>query len=134
MAAKRISVMIIDDDKHERFFFRKAIHAMGPPYECLEAVNGWDALNQLRDADALPDYIFLDMEMPIIDGRECLAEIKRQDKLRHIPIIIISGWNDPVAEKMIKQLGADSYVHKTSDIGQLSQEILSVIKRVRNTI
>ena len=70
-------LMIVDDDTDDRFFFRSAIRKNNPSYECIEAENGDDALKQLRKAKYLPDFIFLDLNMPKMDGRECLEELKK---------------------------------------------------------
>jgi CheY-like chemotaxis protein len=81
-------LMIVDDDKDDRFFFCSAIRKNNPSYECIEAENGADALKQLRTTKQLPDFIFLDLNMPKMDGRECLKELKKDETLKKIPVII----------------------------------------------
>nr|MBA3987094.1 response regulator [Flavobacteriales bacterium] len=81
-------LMIVDDDKLDRSFFRSAIRKNNPSYECIEAKDGNDALDQLRNANKLPDIIFLDINMPKMDGRECLVELKKDKTLKKIPVII----------------------------------------------
>ncbi len=104
-------LMIVDDDKDDRFFFRSAIRKNNPTFECIEAENGVDALEQLRKAEQLPDFIFLDLNMPKMDGRECLKELKKDKTLKKIPVIIYSTST------------------KLSDIYPLPEELVEAMKK-----
>ncbi len=123
-------LMIVDDDKDDRFFFRSAIRKKNPSYECIEAENGADALKQLRKAKLLPDFIFLDLNMPKMDGRECLKELKKDKTLKKIPVIIYSTSEYKVDIKVTKKLGADYFLSKLSDIYMLPEELLKAMEKV----
>ena len=123
-------LMIVDDDKDDRFFFRSAIRKYNPSYECIEANNGEDALNQLRKAKQLPDFIFLDLNMPKIDGRECLIELKKDKTLKAIPTIIYSTSDSKIDIELFKELGADYFLTKLSDIYSLPEELIDAMKKV----
>jgi len=120
--------MIVDDDKDDRFFFRSAIRKNNPSYECIEAEDGADALEQLRKAKQLPDFIFLDLNMPKMDGRECLKELKKDKNLNKIPVIIYSTSGYQVDIKVTKELGADYFLTKLSDIYSLPEELIEAME------
>ena len=121
-------LMIVDDDKLDRSFFCSAIRKNNPAYECIEAINGDDALKQLRKTKNLPDFIFLDLYMPKMDGRECLKELKSDKMLKNIPVIIYSTLDDEVNFKLTQELGADYFLAKLSDIYPLPEELAHAMK------
>ena len=122
-------LMIVDDDKDDRFFFRSAIRKKNPSYKCLEAEDGADALKQLRKAKHLPDFIFLDLNMPKMDGRECLKELKKDKLLKKIPVIIYSTSGNTVDAQVNKDLGADFFLTKLSDIYSLPEELIDAMNK-----
>jgi len=116
-------LMIVDDDVDDRFFFCSAVKDIDPLWECRQADNGMEALEQLRSAERLPDFIFLDVNMYLMDGRTCLVELKKDRRLRHIPVIMYSTSSSQSDIDMNTGLGACYYLLKTSDISDLSEEI-----------
>ena len=120
--------MIIDDDKDDRFFFKEAIEGMLNSAVCLEANNGADALNLLRTAEQLPDFIFLDVNMPSIDGSECLKELKKDAKLKNIMIIMYSTTFSEQSINEFHVLGASTYLKKPTDLNKLPEQILEAIR------
>ena len=123
-------LMIVDDDKDDRFFFCSAVNKYNPTYECLEAENGVDALQQLRIIDQLPDFIFIDLNMPKMDGHECLKELKKDKALKKIPVINYSTSDYNLDKKVTKEMGADYFLTKLSDIYSLPEELVKAMKKV----
>ncbi|WP_190246278.1 response regulator [Gelidibacter gilvus] len=120
--------MIIDDDSDDRFFFNEVVINMPNSAECMEANGCEEAIDLLRTAEQLPHYIFLDINMPRLDGRECLRQLKRDASLKHIPVIM---YSTSFSEETIKEfhiLGASSYLNKPTDINNLSAQILEAVK------
>jgi len=122
-------LMIVDDDRLDRGFFRSAIRKNNPSYECIEAKDGNDALEQLRNAKKLPDIIFLDINMPKMDGRECLVELNKDKTLKKIPVIIYSTSDYSMDIKLSKELGADYFLTKLSDIYSLPEELIKAMEK-----
>jgi CheY-like chemotaxis protein len=120
--------MIVDDDKDDRMFFCHAVREIGPDWKCWEAKDGQNALDQLKKAERLPDFIFLDLNMPLMDGKECLAELKKNVHLCNIPVIIYSTSDYEADIRLTSELGAAHYLKKVSDIYTLPQYILEAIK------
>lgn len=123
-------LMIVDDDKDDRFFFCSAIRKNNPSFECLEAENGDDALKQLRRSERLPDFIFLDLNMPQMDGKECLTELKKDKTLKNIPVIIYTTSEYKLDKEVTKELGADYFLTKLTDIYPLPEELSKAMNKV----
>ncbi|TXD85229.1 response regulator [Subsaximicrobium wynnwilliamsii] len=124
------TLMIVDDDEDDRFFFRSAVRKYNPSYKCVEAENGDDALQQLRKAEQLPDFIFLDLNMPKMDGRECLIELKKDSSLAKIPVVIYSTSEYKVDKELTVELGADYFLTKLSNLYELPEELLKAMNIV----
>ena len=129
MPGKKI-LMIVDDDKDDRFFFRRAVKQINADYEVTEAQHGEEALEQLRKADQLPHYIFLDLNMPLMNGKECLAEIKKDEKLKNIPVIIYTTSTYKRDREITLTLGAAYFLTKLTDMNRLPGEIIKAINKV----
>ena len=99
-------VLHVDDDPDDSTLFREAVKEAAPSYTCLVADSAASALEILSDREQIPDYIFLDMNMPKMNGLECLKLIKNNHSLRHIKVIMYSTASDPAHIKEFKRLGA----------------------------
>jgi CheY-like chemotaxis protein len=122
-------IMIIDDDQDDIDLFCEAVKAIDHAIECVSASSGEEAFNMLNREDALlPDYIFLDLNMPRLNGKQCLKRLKASSKLDHIPVIIYSTSKLDEDEKESKQLGAVLFLTKPDKVSELRKAILSIIK------
>ena len=116
--------LVIDDDPDDRYFFSEAIKKIDATARCLMATNGEEALMQLRNGiPRLPDLIFLDLNMPRMDGRLCLTEIKRDPMLKNIPVIILSTSSSRNDIEETAKLGAAYFITKPTDISKLYEEL-----------
>jgi DNA-binding response OmpR family regulator len=71
-------LIIIDDDEDDRDIFCEAAKEINIETECIVAINGEDALHKLKnDLRHMPEYIFLDLNIPRMNGVNCLTELKR---------------------------------------------------------
>ena len=120
--------MIIDDDADDRFFFNEVVTKTLGSIACIEAEGCEEAIEILRTAVQLPHYIFLDINMPRLDGRDCLKQLKKDASLKHIPVIMYSTYFSKETIKEFRTLGASSYLNKPTDISKLSAQILEVVK------
>lgn len=83
--------LLVDDDYEDAHIFREALEKVDPDVLCYYALNGQDALDKLESQEiAIPDLIFLDMKMPIMDGTKFLGLIRQHKKFAEIPVIIYS--------------------------------------------
>lgn len=95
-----------DDDQDDLLLFREVVEAHAPNHEVIEFMNGKalvDAL--LRGApNDLPCLIVLDMNMPVLGGRDTLALIKAEPALKHIPIVVFTTSSSDTDKQFCKQL------------------------------
>ncbi|MBA3648545.1 MAG: response regulator [Chitinophagales bacterium] len=117
-------ILIVDDDSDDQELFTEAVDEVNPEIKCISAVNGQDALEFLREQDGkLPDFIFLDLNMPRLNGKQCLAEIKRSKRFRNIPVIIYTTSKLDEDVKETKKLGAAYFLTKPSKFSDLKNAI-----------
>ena len=124
--------MIIDDDEDDKFFFKEATEGMLNCLKCLFASDGADALSQLRKLEQLPNFIFLDVNMPRMDGKECLKELKKDAILKDIPVIMYSTTFTKESIAEFQTLGSAHYLLKPTNMIKLPEQILIAIKNARN--
>jgi CheY-like chemotaxis protein len=122
-----LSIFLIDDDEDDCTFFREAMRQIDPVATCTTARDGITALNHLETCKTLPDYIFLDINMPRMDGRQCLREIKHDQRLKSIPVIVYST-SEPSREapELIAQ-GAVEYIQKPVFLHEIIVAIAKVL-------
>jgi CheY-like chemotaxis protein len=104
-------ILVVDDSPVNRLVLTKALGADG--HISLTAENGLQALELLGSADELDvDVILLDLEMPELDGYETLARIKGDDRMRHLPVIVISSVDELESVVRCIKIGATDYLPK----------------------
>ncbi len=116
--------MLADDDEDDRELFSEAIRTSLPEADLNLAVNGNQLMQMLlASPNSLPDLLLLDLNMPIKNGKECLAEIRQNQRLSHMPVVIYStsGHQEQIDE-MYEQ-GADYYIRKPSSFSQLRETV-----------
>jgi CheY-like chemotaxis protein len=118
-------ILAVDDDSEDFEFFFDAVKEIDKSIIVLKASNGQEALQILEDHVLMPDYIFLDINMPMMDGHSCLREIKSNEKLKDIPVVMYSTTNNSTEINKYKLMGANFLV-KPHQLSKLVQS-LSVI-------
>ena len=120
------TILLVDDDEDEHEIFLSALKHAYDECTFISADCCEKALTILEDLE--PDYIFVDVNMPKVNGMTCLEEIKKIKKFAHIPVYMYStGMNAHDGERAIK-LGAVEYIIKPNNITSLS----TVLKRILN--
>ncbi len=122
-------VLNIDDDPEDMEIFYKAVKTVNPLAKCLLARDAKEALNILRDA-IIPDYIFLDIHMPLMDGKTVLTELRQNKKLESVPVIMYSTKINPSETEEYSALGATQFLNKHNDFRSLCNSIESLLKRI----
>lgn len=112
------TVLLVDDSGVNIEILKEALSR----YKLIWASNGLDAINLVL-AEPKPDLILLDVIMPGIDGYEVCRQLKRNPLTRHIPIIFITGQNDPASIIKGFDLGAIDYITKPFNIPELMARV-----------
>ncbi|ADV50101.1 response regulator [Cellulophaga sp. E16_2] len=127
-------VYLADDDQDDRQFFSDALQELPINIELTTFQNGVDLMADLFSEAALPKAIFLDLKMPMMDGFECLADIKAEEKFRGIDVIIYStSFNDWEVEKL-QEMGANSYLQKPSSFNQLKTVLYQCLDTIKTNL
>ncbi|UWX54394.1 response regulator [Maribacter litopenaei] len=109
-----------DDDSDDRAFFSDALSEIPISTSIEEFSNGVDLMSFLLNKEnKIPDVIFLDLKMPMMDGFECLSDIRDLDSLKNIPVVIYSTSFHQKDVDRLKEMGATLYLKKPSSFNQL---------------
>ncbi|MBS1596473.1 MAG: response regulator [Bacteroidetes bacterium] len=113
-------VLMVDDDADDRELFTAAVRDIAPNVEVSTCRNGLELMRELHDESiALPDVIFLDLNMPFKSGQECLEEIRGTARLKSLPVIIYSTSTNLEYVNQTYAQGADYYLAKPDSFGDL---------------
>lgn len=121
------NILLIDDDEDDQEIFLTALESTRKPVRCTVLDSARKALNQIHRGELETDLIFLDLNMPIMNGQQFLTEIKRDEKLREIPIVILSTSSNAATAMQVKQLGAYHFFTKPDrfeDLVAILDEVL----------
>ncbi len=121
--------MIVDDDEDDRDLFQSVVGRISPSIECTEATDGVSALNALKGRSQLPDLIFLDLNMPVMNGKQFLSEISSTDELKNIPVVILSTSSDPKTIKELMDMGVHHFLTKPDRIKQWESSINEILQK-----
>ena len=122
-------ILVVDDTPFNRQLLVRLLRGLG--HETVEAANGLEALERLREPDAGIDVVLLDIVMPEMDGYQTLAELAADPALRHLPVIVISGVDELDSVVRCLEMGAADYLPKTVDPAILRARIASSLARKR---
>jgi CheY-like chemotaxis protein len=126
---KKKTVLLIDDDIDDQEIFSLALSRADQSAECICSNDALQALEKIgSDSDFIPDYIFVDMNMPRMNGTQCLSEIKKIERLKNVPVFIYSTSSEPTSIVENKNLGAEDFIVKPADINILTRLLSSILK------
>lgn len=114
-----VDIVLADDDMDDCLLFKDALEELDVPTRLTTCSNGDELMTLLRNAELLPDVVFLDLNMPRKNGFECLTEIKQANKLRSLPVIIFSTSFEPKIVDMVCKNGAAHYICKPNEYSKL---------------
>lgn len=127
---KRKQCFLIDDDPDDRSIFTMALESADASYECITAKNGLDAVNVIKsNPDFVPDFIFIDLNMPYMSGKETLQEIRNVKQFNTVPVIIYttSSYRKDIEET--KNLGASHFLVKPPRISSLIDTLSGILNK-----
>jgi CheY-like chemotaxis protein len=121
-----LRVLLADDDDDDRLLFFDVLKELTTSVKLSVASNGEILMHMLRAAEP-PNLLFLDLNMPLKNGFECLDEIRSDDSFKDLPVIIFSTSSQPSAIDQVYRAGAQLYIRKPNDFTQLKKVINHVI-------
>ncbi|WP_296052276.1 response regulator [uncultured Alteromonas sp.] len=127
-------IFVVDDDEDDRELISDALMENHIKQNQIHlAEDGYDLISQLQDSNSLPRFILLDLNMPRMGGKEVLESIKKENRYRHIPIIIFSTSDADADIEECYQLGCSAYLSKPSDYQSLQDLMQATIQFWNNT-
>lgn len=120
----QIHILLAEDDDDDHLFFREAIQQSRLPIKLSHTEDGQKLLDFLEKGD-LPDVLFLDINMPNIDGLEALKQIRTKPKYNNLPIVVFSTRGFKSTIDSCFSYGADIFVVKPNSF----QDLIGVIKK-----
>ena len=130
-----MSFLIVDDDADDRMLFIEAVKEIDKTIECKIARNGEQALKLLSNIEyPLPDFIFLDIRMPRLNGKKCLFEIKKDERLKNIPVIIYTTLKGVEESNELRDMGAFHFISKPRNADEIFYLISFVMDEHANAL
>ncbi len=125
------NILLADDDVDDYTFFKEALKDFSIPTSLNWVHDGEQLMQELtNETKELPHILFLDLNMSRKNGFECLSEIKLNEKLKELPVIIYStSFHKVIADKLHKN-GANYYISKPSEISDLKKAVRKMITLV----
>lgn len=128
-----LHIVIADDDDDDKELFIEAMANISTKIKVSTATNGVDLLRMLHTMDP-PDIIFLDLNMPVMNGFQCLNNLKQDPRLQYIPILIYStSANLEQVEQTFLQ-GATRYIQKPNSFQDIYHLLKSILDLSPNQI
>jgi CheY-like chemotaxis protein len=124
--------LLIDDDQDDRELFCEAIEAIDKQIICYGETSGLKALEKLNSNKIQNlDVIFLDVNMPVMDGWQCLSILKSTEVCKSIPVIMYSTSYQPEDIEKAQHMGAVCFFTKPTDFQSLKKSLGIVVNHVK---
>jgi len=121
------TILIVDDDPDDIQLFCEAVTEINNTFLCYSATSGEEALQLLKAAIVKPDFIFLDLNMPRMGGKQCLCQLKKDPRFAKIPVVIYSTSKikDDIDDAL--RQGAVSFITKPSKFEDLVKALSHIL-------
>ena len=126
--SRQITCFLIDDDQDDQEIFLSVLHGFTPAIHCETADNGKEGLHKLLTGEVNPDIIFLDLNMPLMNGKQFLEARQDHEKIKHIPVIILSTSSDHKTILEARQWGAKHFITKPDKFSLWEISVRSVLQ------
>lgn len=119
MSGSSLRVMLIDDNPDHVLLIQRAIRDLGNGHGVETIDDGERAVEALRTAEELPDLILLDISMPGYSGFDVLTRVRHEDRLKRIPVVMLTSSEADADIARAYELGASGYISKPSHFQDL---------------
>lgn len=126
--AKKV-ILLVDDDLDDQELFGEAMSIVDSEAHCHFASDGEEGLRMLEHTGLDCDLIFLDLNMPKMNGKQFLAEIKKNSAYRNIPVVIFSTSLREKDGIETAEMGAAHFLTKPSSFGELCKQLETVLSK-----
>ena len=117
---KTFHILLAEDDVDDRELFLEAVATINPSAQVAVVENGEQLMDHLKSVLEVPDCIFLDLNMPRKNGKECLKEIKGNERTEHVPVIIYTTSLNTKDVNETFERGASCFIRKPNTFKELT--------------
>lgn len=115
----KLNILLAEDDKDDCLFFEEALAELPVPVNLTTVYDGEQLMEKLsKKSKKLPDVLFLDLSMPRKNGFACLLQIKLDERLQKLPVIVLSTHGDKDMLNLVYKDAAHYYIQKSGDLSQ----------------
>lgn len=132
-----LNILLADDDIDDRYFFAKALEEISLSTELVTVNNGENLMEYLKlNTENLPHVLFLDLSMARMTGFECLAEIKENEQLKKLPVVMYTtSFTHTVdfentLKNTLHKMGANDFIRKPDKLEVLKQVISESLNKI----
>jgi len=134
LSTKKIHILLAEDDEDDILFFREAINSLDLNCELMVVTNGESAVSYFTENSVLPDFIFLDINMPRMNGIEALKAIKSVHPSNDVHVVMLStSMSEPMVEQSYR-FGASIYIQKPTSFNDLKEYLLFCLTNLKHTV
>jgi CheY-like chemotaxis protein len=122
--------LLADDDWDDKEVFVEALGEIDPSIVCHCAADGQEMIDKLSDGEISdPEIIFLDINMPGMNGWECLVYLKKSELFRDIPVIMYSTSSHRREKELAREFGATGFFTKPSVFSELKNILAGLVAK-----
>ena len=122
------TVILVDDDLDDHEVFRSACSVVDPTIKVTGFENGEQALRGLAKSSIMPDMIFLDLNMPRLNGMEVLEAVKAIETLKSVPVVVYTTSFDSRVRERCEEMGAMDVMEKPNSFDALCEKLEALLK------
>lgn len=135
MSLNQLNILLADDDIDDCVFFKQAVEELLSPKNFRAVHDGEQLMRYLtNETNKQPHVLFLDLNMPRKNGFECLSEIKSNEKLKQLPVVIYSTSFEQEMVSQLYQHGAQYFIRKPSEFTQFKNIIQQTLTLMSTTL
>lgn len=127
MPAVSFTCLLVDDDVDDQEIFCTVLDNIAPSWKCVTAFNGQTALAMLESGEVTPDIIFLDVNMPLMNGRQFLIQANLAKLIEDVPVIVLTTSADQQTKTAVLGLGASQFITKPDRFSEWENILRQII-------
>lgn len=128
-----MTILYADDDSEDLELFADAMAEIDPEIEVFLAPNGPSAFERLDSLPFIPDFIFFDVNMPIMSGIECVAALRKLERFKDATLILYSTTSSELESYKGLRAGANSFLQKPATYSKTIELLRGVVEGVMGT-
>jgi CheY-like chemotaxis protein len=121
------NILYIDDDADDHEIFCEVVSSINPSITCHTAFSAEEALAALSDMVILPDYVFLDLNMPTMSGKQFLEHVRKDERLGQLQVVIYSTSDSHKDKVDCERLGAITFITKPNEMQGVYKQLSRLI-------